>query len=299
MFQFLKNKAHSFIHHSVPLYNLRCEQYATYLKLLYNKGEVGVSDEELVPGKQVIVSLTTYSKRLYDVYLTVESIMQQTMKPNKIVLWLSDEYSDRDIPLHLKRQQERGLEIHYCNDIRSYKKLIPSLKLYPDDIIITVDDDLYYYDDIVEKLVKAYLKDSSLIYCNRLHRINFDSQGNVRKYKDWIWNYKEEDVSPLNFPTGCAGIIYPPHCFSEEVFNENVFMNICRTADDIWFKAMALYNNYQSRKVFTHNLLGEDYYDNDNVQDIALSRINVIEDNNDVQFKAVFDKYNLYPLLKR
>lgn len=50
----------------------------------------GISKERYCQ-KEVIVSLTTYGKRLYDVYLAIESIMQQSMKPNRIVLWLGDE----------------------------------------------------------------------------------------------------------------------------------------------------------------------------------------------------------------
>ena len=74
-------------------------------------------------------------------------------------------------------------------------------------------------------------------------------------------------------------------------------MNICGSADDVWFKAMALYNNVLSRKVYTHNFSGEDYLENMNVQDIALSHYNTAAGGNDVQLLAVFDKYSLYDKL--
>ena len=56
--------------------------------ILHDK-ECGVTDEKYFD-HQVIVSLTTYGKRLYDVAFTIESIMQQSVKANRIVLWLED-----------------------------------------------------------------------------------------------------------------------------------------------------------------------------------------------------------------
>ena len=64
------------------------------------------------------------------------------------------------------------LEVRYCKDIRSYKKLIPALRSYPDDAIITIDDDAIYHIDLIEKLVNSYIKDPQFIYFNRGRRIH-------------------------------------------------------------------------------------------------------------------------------
>ncbi|MCF0187560.1 MAG: hypothetical protein HUJ98_13870, partial [Bacteroidaceae bacterium] len=40
--------------------------------------ESGVSDEAYFDSAKVIVSLTTYEKRIDEVYLTIESLLQQT-----------------------------------------------------------------------------------------------------------------------------------------------------------------------------------------------------------------------------
>lgn len=261
-----------------------------------HSSEQGISADRYC-NNEVIVSLTTYDKRLHSVYLTIESIMQQTMKPNKIILWLEDELKKVELPRTLQKQMKRGLEVSYYKNIRSYKKLIPTLQKYPNDVIITVDDDLIYEIDVVEKLVRAYNENPALIYFNRGHRITLKKDGKPNKYKKWNKRIHDLDISPLNFPTTGGGTLFPPHCFSDEVFNEDVFMNICGSADDVWFKAMALYNNVLSRKVYTHNFSGEDYLENMNVQDIALSHYNTAAGGNDVQLLAVFDKYSLYDKL--
>jgi hypothetical protein len=56
---------------------------------------------------ELIVSLTTYSKRLYEACLAIETIMQQTLKPNKIVLWLGYDLQDTDLPLTSKSTETR------------------------------------------------------------------------------------------------------------------------------------------------------------------------------------------------
>ena len=254
----------------------------------------GVTDEKY-HDKDIIVSLTTYGDRLYEVYLTIESIMQQTMKPNRIVLWLEDSLKNADLPIVLKRQQERGLEIKYCEDLRSYKKLIPSLEAFPDDVIITIDDDNFYHFDLLENFINAFRKNPNLIYCSRAHKIKLKNKNKLRAYKHWIHNYQGQEASLLIFPTGSGGVLYPPGCLNKEVTNKKIFLDICRYADDVWFKAMALLNDTKARKVYSHKY-GE--FNNRNAQTSSLSEINIDKSMNDAQLKAVFDKYNLYEKLR-
>ena len=260
-----------------------------------NSREQGIVATEYVYGQQLIVSLTTYGKRLYDVYLTIESIMQQTLKPNRIVLWLADDLEKEELPIILKMHMSRGLEVRYCKDVRSYKKLIPSLKQFPDDIIVTVDDDIFYTYDMLENLFRSYQRQPNQVHANRVHRMLIDNDGKLKRYNDWIYESKQADLSLLNFPTGGAGALYPPHVLSEEVLNEAAFMELAPKADDVWFKAMAMLNGVKCQKVQTHDpyLLF-----NDDVQDVALSISNVDNGGNDTQIQAVFDRYDLYKYLK-
>jgi hypothetical protein len=264
--------------------------------LVLNSRELGIT-ENSYGTNELVVSLTTYGKRLNEVYLAIETVMQQTMKPNKIVLWLGNDMEKINIPVTLRSQQKRGLEINYCKDIRSYTKLIPSLQKFPESLIITIDDDCLYNFDIIENLYNAYERNPSQIYALRLHRMKMRSSSRLEKYSNWIWGYENFDSSPLNFPTGVGGVLYPPQCFSKEVFNSDVYLNICKYADDVWFKAMSLMNGYISQKVYTHNKNGNDFLINDNIQDITLAKQNNDKSMNDIQLKAVFDKYDLYHYL--
>ena len=274
-------------------YNYRLE-FLTNCTL--NSKEPGISNNKY-SNNEIVVSLTTFGKRLFDVYLAIESIMQQTIKPNRIVLWLGNELENTDFPITLKNQQNRGLEIRFCKDIMAYTKLIPSLRAFPSAAIITIDDDNLYNFDLIENLINDHKKHPSLILCTRMHRIKLRNKHRLEKYKNWTYRYDNHDISPLNFPTGAGGVLYPQKCFNEEVFNEEVFTKICKYADDVWFKAMALHNNVLSKKIFTHNSHGVDHLSYQGKQDDSLARFNITKGMNDVQLKAVFDKYNLYEKL--
>lgn len=219
-----------------------------YEKLFLTSETKGVVDS-LYDGKRVIVSLTTYGQRIFDVYLVIESIMQQTLKPNKILLWLAEEeFTLEQVPASLRKLEKRGLEIGFCEDIKSYKKLIPSLKLYPDDIIITVDDDVLYPIDLVDRLYKQYLSHPKDVICTHAHIIEFSSERECIPYVQWTDPPTDRSLESKSYlPVGVGGILYPPHCLHQNVFNKQDFMEFAPTADDFWFKFMALINGVSCR----------------------------------------------------
>ena len=151
--------------------------------------ETGITDEKYCD-YEVIVSLTTFGDRIHNVHLAIESIMQGTVKPNKIVLWLSeDEFKGKTLPRTLLLQQKRGLEIKYCKDVKSFNKLIPSLIKYPDACIITIDDDVMYEYDIVERLINAHKKHPNTICACRMHRIVLNEKNFPVNYLKWRTGY--------------------------------------------------------------------------------------------------------------
>lgn len=288
-----------FTHKIRQFFNSIIEHY--YFEVRYYIKQVWIEDKVLhdnTPGittaniadKEIIISLTTYGERFYHVYITIESLMQQTVKANRIILWLDYSFKEKDIPLSLQAQMKRGLEIRYCKDLGSYKKLIPTLKEFPESIIITVDDDVIYNIRTIEKLVTAYNHNPQFIYCNRMHRIKCDDSHKVLPYRQWEKGVMDTKESIFNFPVGIGGILYPPHCFNNEIFNEEFFLKNCPNGDDIWFKAMALLNGFQSKRAeisFTQ----DDYMENDILSQRGLQKENVKKNLNDIKFSNVYNTY--------
>jgi hypothetical protein len=268
---------------------LQLENYALH------STERGIASDNYFDGKKIVVSLTTYSKRLYEVFLSIESIMQQTVKPNHIILWLQEDWQNIILPKYLQNQIGRGLEIGFYKDIKSYKKLIPTLKRHPDDIIVTIDDDIIFAPDMLENLLLSYQNYPQYIHTNRAHIIKLTGDGTPDKYMSWYRNTTEVGPSFLVFPTGGGGTLYPPHSLSMEVFNESTFMAICPLADDVWFKAMSLLNGTQCYKIQVHDPC---MFFNPNYQDIGLFHENSLNGMNDKQLQSVFSKYQLFGRLQ-
>ena len=193
--------------------------------------------------RDIIVSLTSYPARINAVPETIKSILAQSFKPGKLVLWLAEEQfpgKEKDLPPDLVQLKSRGLSIEWCEDIRSYKKLIPSLRKYPGKIIVTADDDIIYGKNWLAQLVISHIQEPDAIVCHRAHRVSLDESRNFSPYKRWPKEVKDENPSLGYLFTGCGGVLYPPGSLHESVQDRNAFSSICPNGDDLWFWGMAL-----------------------------------------------------------
>ena len=219
----------------------------------------------------IIISLTSYPARIDTVHLTIESLLNQSMKADKVILWLAPEQfpnKEADLPRQLLDLRERGLTIDWYHDIKSYKKLIPALKKYPDAIIVTADDDNIYRPDWLKKLYESYLKYPECIHCHRITKFYRDPAGFqvVAGGKDY-----HKAPSYLNKLVGLGGVLYPPHCFHKDILNEDLIKRLAPTNDDQWFWVQAALNGYKTRVVDNPNI--EAHYVT-GTQEFGLSNIN-------------------------
>ncbi|MBR6412867.1 MAG: glycosyltransferase family 2 protein [Alphaproteobacteria bacterium] len=196
--------------------------------------------------KDVIISLTTYPGRILYVYDAVMSLLNQNLKVDKVILYLgADKFPNKeaDLPMRLLDLVGDYFEIHWVEkDLRSYTKLIPALLEYPENIIVTGDDDILYPRNWLRKLLVSYLKYPKDIHCHRVHKIIY-KDGQIAPYMRWkheVNKSKESGINPDYFLTGVGGVLYPPHSLDAEVLNKEAFTRLSPTADDIWFWAMAL-----------------------------------------------------------
>lgn len=234
---------------------------------LKNKGVIFIDKKKIIKDSQsltpmpsedsmrtpkLIVSLTSFPERIPDLFFCLYSLINQTTKPDLLILWLAEEQfpnKEKDLPKRILDLKKYGLTIRWCKDLKSYKKLIFSLKEYPSDIIVTADDDIYYPENWLELLYNSYLQEPQHIHCHRAHRITFDESGKLDQYTNWTFCITTSDASYLNFCTTGGGVLYPPGALYADVFNEELFTKLCPTADDIWFWAMATLNHTKIRVV--------------------------------------------------
>ena len=240
--------------------------------------------------KNLIVSLTSFPDRINVVNIVIESILNQSLKAEKVILWLAEEQfpnKEKDLPQNLLDLVPKGLTIDWYHDIKSYKKLIPALKKYPNAVIVTADDDVIYEKNWLKKLYKAYVKNPDLIQAYRCHYILFKNY-KIAPYNEWNWNVVNKTPSSNNLFTGVGGVLYPPNCFYKDVLNEGLFTQLAPHADDIWFWAMCVLNNKKIHCIAKEKVKLKYVKD---TQQTGLFQINVFENNNDKQIQNVIKYY--------
>ena len=210
--------------------------------MVENMYEKGVSESTGKP--RLIVSLTSYPKRMYDIHLCLYSLLTQDLKPDKVILWLAEEqfpHKSKDVPKKVRELKKFGLEIKWCSDLKSYKKLIPALQLYPDACIVTADDDIYYPANWLRGLWETYQHTGAGVVAHRCHEAAYEGDAFL-PYAKWQKCIERENPTYTNFMTGAGGILYAPGCFHPDIMNVAKFQELCPHGDDIWFWTMALLN---------------------------------------------------------
>ncbi|BAV48116.1 glycosyltransferase [Mesorhizobium loti] len=236
-----------------------------------------------LPG-DLIVSLTSYPKRFETLHLTLRCLLSQTVVPDRVVLWLTSEHAAQ-LPPSVTDLKAHGLEIRFCKDIRSYKKIIPALLAFPKAYIVTADDDVYYGQRWLEELVER--AGESTIVCHRGHSVAFDDAGQIAPYSNW--SYDVSDTPNMLFPTGVGGVLYGPKSLSPEAVDEDKFIELCPQGDDIWLFWMG--RRVGSRYIKTQKRWVEFPWKGS--QDSALHLTNVGTGMNDEQIRKVTSHFGL------
>ncbi|MFH1119647.1 MAG: glycosyl transferase [Bacteroidota bacterium] len=259
-----------------------------YFRRTANQAGSGINSE--LRDEKYIVSLTSFPARIDDIWISIETILRQSFKPDMIILWLAEEqFPDKKLPESLRKLEKRGLTIQYCDDLRSHKKYYYAFKNYPDANIITLDDDLYYHRDVLKNVAELHRKYPGLICTNRAHKFTFRN-GLLNPYRKWKFNVTDALPSHLLVQTGGAGTLYPPGSLSDQAFDKKLIRELCLHADDLWLKAMAL---KEKTLVVTNAKYNKDFLTIASTQRVKLVTTNVFDGGNDKQFKDVCEYFSI------
>lgn len=218
--------------------------------------EIGITENKRNP--KIIVSLTSFPKRMTDIHFCLYSLLKQNFKPDEVILWLSEEEfpnKENDLPESVLSLRKNGLSIKWCENIRSYKKLIPCLREYPDDFIVTADDDIFYPENWLECLWQYHLKYPDCVISQRSRKIEVDSNNSFKPYETWKLIKNDVKESYLNLCTCGSGTLFFPDSLSENVVKQEIFQKISPTSDDLWFWAMAVLNKVKIKAIPNSNML--------------------------------------------
>lgn len=255
---------------------------------LFPKSGSGIRDRKA--NRKLIVSMTTIPCRVDKVWITIESLLRQTYKPDQIVLWLAkDEFADVKLPDRIKKQIKRGLTVRYCDNLKSYKKFYYTMKENPNAYVITVDDDIIYAEAMVSELVKTYKNNPGNIICHRSHLIK---RRNARcaPYNYWLTYEKRGKIkgkaSHVNFFTTGGGVLFPTFLLDKRVLDKEGFLKYAPTADDVWLNFICWISGLKTKN--TEGIMGK-YISIRDFSENGLAYQNVIKRKNDSQIKDVME----------
>ena len=256
----------------------------------------GLGIETHPAGEQVMISVTSFPARIHEVKYTIYSLLKQTYKPDRVVLWLGEDQfpnQEADLPADLLKLKENGLTISFVKDLKSFKKLIPALQSGISFLIVTVDDDIYYPKFLLKKLIQEHHAHPDCIIAYRAHRIRFEGK-QIRPYAQWEFATNDRTHTPsyLNFFTGVGGVLYDAKLLYKDILREDLFMKYCPRADDVWFNAMAVLQGTKT-KIVKGGAYPLQYVNPENEEEgiNTLSSYNNGQGENDLQIQAVLKHY--------
>jgi hypothetical protein len=202
-----------------------------------------------LPG-ELVVSLTSYPPRFPTLHLTLRSLLMQSVRPDRLALWIA--HADMPLlPSKVRDLETFGMEVRECDDLKSYKKLVPSIECFPRSFIVTADDDLYYPPDWLSVLIDGFRAEAPAILSRRAVRLKRSSRG-LAPFKEWehdVQDARARELSNDLMPETGGGALYPPGSLSEKVTDRTLFERLAPSGDDLWFYWCARLAGTQVRKV--------------------------------------------------
>ena len=114
--------------------------------------------------ENIYITLTSWKGRINYIHNNLEQLLNNTIKPKKLILNLSIEEFPRknlELPIEILNllKKHNNFEIFWVKKNNNvFKKLIPTLNRFKKDLIISVDDDIFYPNDLIENMLKCYKK---------------------------------------------------------------------------------------------------------------------------------------------
>jgi hypothetical protein len=233
------------------------------------------------------VSVTSHPARFHALALSLTALKSQILQPQSINVFIA-ETDMAVLPDSIKELEKSGyIKISPCEDLGSGKKLIPALKVQSNLPIITIDDDLYFENDLfLHLMINHYLYPNAIIAA-RVHQLAVNDSKDVLPFSTW---HKHYDLSegPSNdlMPTSGAGTLFPPKAMHEDASNAALYTELSNNTDDLWW-----YFQARRKGTLVRRLSGLDHLNFiDSTQDVGLWK-NGNQDRNEVNLKALLAQY--------
>lgn len=246
--------------------------------------------------ENINASLTTFPRRINECYYSIKSLMLQTSPPDRITLWLAEsQFPDRKLPNKIVALIQKGVEVRYCDDLRSHKKYFYMLQEQkPNELVITFDDDIIYHPETIERALKKHIEYPNAIVCNEAKIIKFNKEGYPISYSKWDKPKDGKHTPNMAYSamTG-SGCMYPYGIIPKAIFDVNLIKSLAFTADDLWITFMAKLYDVQ---IVPTDKIAKVYTTVNYSQKEHLGQVNCIGTGND---DTIFNIFNHFPELRK
>lgn len=234
--------------------------------------------------ENIIVSLTSFPARIGNLWIVIETILRQTMRPSKITLWLSKNQFEslEKLPSSLLNLQKFGLDIRLVDgDIRSHKKYFYSFQEFAEKMVILIDDDIVYQSTLISDLYKERRRQNVPCIIGSYGYQVVHRGEKLSPYRNWSLLDSTSYDSNLFFGSG-GGTLVVPMEFDSQVLDIGTAIELAPYADDVWLNANAIFSNLPIFIVKPRIILSVH-----NKNNVTLCEKNVGEDMNDIQIQRV------------
>lgn len=196
--------------------------------------------------QKVIVSMTTIPKRQKRLMDNLPALINQSYPYDKLVINVDDNLTDEEYKWYddLKKYDAR-IEINKAEaKWRSCNKLLPTLKLYPHDLIITLDDDVFYPVDTIMHLIVEHMRHPDCVIAHEVNPLKITNEDGV-PFISYVNGYdvKLMQVEWGKYLSNCA--LFPPYTFDgTDLYDYDKMMECTNgTHDELWFWIQSTLNN--------------------------------------------------------
>lgn len=172
----------------------------------------------------IVASCTSYPLRIGNLPKVIDTILGQTVQPDKVIINLSrDEFPGEHLPQEVAEyvSSHENVSVNWLQgNWKVYKKFLPVLKDYPNDLIFPFDDDILYPPTVLEGLLLTHTM-----------------------YPDAPVSGANVKFQGLNQHCGCASLVQAKFYEGWEQYVNSTFIELCKSSDSFYTQLAAL-NGY-------------------------------------------------------
>ena len=186
--------------------------------------------------QKVIATCTTIPSRCEHVVEMAKSLFENVAyAPDLLVLNLFKGDWPDGLPDFISEYQkiEKRFEVYWTEEnYWSATKLIPSIKRFPEAVLIAVDDDKLYQPTLVSTLLSKHLEHPNCVVsmkCEKIRRV-------FGKIEISVYGQSSLEEDLYMIPCTGAGCLFPPHVFDKtHVADAKMFEEWQKPQDDRWW----------------------------------------------------------------